>query len=94
MFTLIYIKNQFNRPDSLLPFLQNSIGQRPLIRIDCVTPYQGTPQDLINDVCDYLSSIEPKIGVTYCALSTKSTVTNNQGITVEFLEIQIKVQSR
>lgn len=38
MFTLVYINNQFNRPDTLLPFLQTNVGKSEIIQIDCVTP--------------------------------------------------------
>lgn len=39
MQTLVYIKNQFNRPDTLLPFLQSNVGKSPLIQVECVTPF-------------------------------------------------------
>lgn len=93
MFTLVYIRNQFNRPDTLLPFLRSNIGQSPLLRIDCITPYQGTPQDLINEVCTYLSSVDPEIEVAYNVTRTASTVGGNPQ-NVEFLEIQINVTQR
>lgn len=93
MFTLVYIRNQFNRPDTLLPFLRSNIGQSPLLRIDCITPYQGTPQDLINEVCNYLSSVDPEIEVAYNVTRTASTDGGNPQ-SIEFLEIQINVTQR
>jgi len=39
MFTLIYHNGQFNRPDTLLPFLQANVGMSPLIQVDCIMPY-------------------------------------------------------
>lgn len=93
MFTLVYIRNQFNRPDTLLPFLRSNIGQSPLLRIDCITPYQGTPQELIDEVCTYLSSIDPEIEVAKNYICTASTIAGNQQ-SVEFLEIQINVAQR
>lgn len=93
MFTLVYLRNQFNRPETLLPFLQNNVGLSPLLRIDCVTPYQGTPQELIKEVCDYLSSIDPDIEVAYNVTATAGTGLSQQPY-VEFLEVQINVSHR
>lgn len=94
MQTLVYLKDRFNRPDTLLPFLQNNVGQSPLLRIDCVTPYKGTPDELISEVCEYLSGIDPNIEVTYCAPCTTSTMVGNNGQIVDFLEIQIRVTQK
>ena len=33
MFTLIYNNEQFNRPDTLVPFLQSNVGKDALIQI-------------------------------------------------------------
>lgn len=85
--------NQITVTSPLLPFLRSNIGQSPLLRIDCITPYQGTPQDLINEVCTYLSSVDPEIEVAYNVTRTASTVGGNPQ-NVEFLEIQINVTQR
>ena len=37
MFTLIYFQGTFNRPDTLVPFLESHVGMNPIIQIDCVT---------------------------------------------------------
>ena len=94
MFTLVYIRNQFNRPDTLLPFLQSNIGQAPLLRIDCVNPYQGTEQDIVREVCDFLSSIDPHLEVTYCMTQNVSSEVKDQGFWIHFIVMQIKIQTR
>ena len=65
MFTLIYNNGQFNRPDTLVPYLQSNIGEYPLVRVDCITPYKGKEEDLIRDVCEYLSKVDSSVNVTY-----------------------------
>lgn len=94
MFTLIYLKNQFNRPDTLMSFLQSNIGQSPLLRIDCISPYQGTEHDLIGEVCDYLNRIAPEVEVTYNITFNTSTESNGKGHWVHFIEIQLNVTER
>lgn len=94
MYTLIYLKGQFNRPDTLLPFLQSNIGQSPLLRVDCVSPYCGTEEEIIKEVCEYLNGISPDIDVTYNLtqnISTEDTPTHHL---VHFLVIQINVSYR
>ena len=63
MFTLIYNKGQFNRPDTLVPFLQSNVGEYPLLQVDCVTPFPGSKDDLERAVCEYLSKIIPDISL-------------------------------
>ena len=94
MFTLVYINNQFNRPDTLVPFLKSIIGQSPLLRIDCVNPYHGTVDEIIREACDYLSSVCPQIEVIYNITQNVSTETNEDGNWVHFLVMQITVSER
>lgn len=91
MFTLVYIKKQFNRPDNLSNFLETNIGECPMIRIDCITPYQGTEDELIREVCNYLSGVSPHVKVSYCITQNVSTERNDHGQSVHFLVIQIRV---
>lgn len=91
MFTLIYIKDQFNRPDALLPFLQSNVGQSPLLQIDCVTPYLGTEKDLQNEVCKYLSSIDPQISVSYVTTQNFSSEIKNNKSIIHFAVIQVSI---
>ena len=65
MFTLVYINGNLNRPETLSTFLQSNIGKCPLLQVDCVTPYMGKEQDLIQEVCEHLNRIDPQIEVTY-----------------------------
>ena len=89
MFTLIYNNGQFNRPDTLVPFLQSNIGKCPLLRVDCITPYKGKEADLVRDVCEYLSKVAPTIMVTYNMTQNASTESNSNGFFVNYLVIQI-----
>lgn len=91
MFTLIYYQGKFNRPDTLVPFLESNVGKDPLMQIDCVTPYQGTEQDLINEVCDFLNRIDPQIEVNYNVTLSKNSESSNSGTKVNYLAIQLRV---
>ena len=61
MFTLIYHNKQFNKPDTLLPFLQANVAKSPQIQIDCIMQYMGTAGQLMAKVCAYLSKPDPQI---------------------------------
>ena len=94
MFTLVYFHGQFNRPDTLLPFLQSNVGKNQSLRIDCIEPYKGTIEQLQEDVCEYLSKIDPQIEVIPNVVqypSTESTVKVN---VVNYLAMQVLVQER
>jgi len=93
MFTLLYIKDQFNRPDTLSNFLEAHIEESPLLQIDCISPYKGTEQDLVAEACDYLSGINPQIQVSCCMTQNVSIETTKDGCLVDFLVIQIQITS-
>jgi len=94
MFTLIYFQRKFNRPDTLLPFLENNVGKNPIMQIDCVTPYLGTEQDLIKELCEYLNGINSQIEVSYnVTMSTNSEISNN-GTKVNYLAVQLLINSK
>lgn len=92
MFTLIYNNGHFNKPDTLLPFLQFNIGEYPLLQVDCITPYKGKEADLVRDVCEYLSKAESTIIVMYNMTQNASTESNSNGFFVNYLVIQIHVE--
>ena len=92
MFTLLYNNGQFNRPESLPPFLQSNVGKNPLVQIDCITPYRGTEMEMAKDVCDYLSQIDPQIVVSYDMTQNGSSESDSNGHYTTFLVIQIHVQ--
>lgn len=94
MFTLIYFQGKFNRPDTLVPFLESNVGKDPLMQIDCVTPYQGTEHDLIAELCDYLNRINPQIEVNYNVTMSRSSETNEIGTRINYLAIQLRVNQR
>ena len=91
MLTLVYIKNQFNRPDILLPFLQSNVGNSQVLQIDCITPYKGLEQDLINELCDYLNAIDPQIKVTYEQTLNVTLESDNNHCDIHYIVVQIRV---
>lgn len=91
MFTLIYFNGKFNRPETLLPFLQSNMGESPLLQIDCVTPYKGSEKDLIRDVLKYFEEITKNIVVSYNTTLNSSTESSTGGVYVTYLVIQINV---
>ena len=94
MFTLIYFQGKFNRPDTLVPFLENNVGMNPIIQIDCVTPYLGTEQDLIKDLCDYLNGMNSQIEVNHNLTMSKSSETSNEVTKINYLAVQLQVNSK
>lgn len=91
MFTLIYNNGEFNRSDTLLPYLQSNVGEWPLIQIDCITPFVGTEKELIQAVCEYLGNTDPCIDVVYNLTQNCSTERTGKGTLVHYLVIQIHV---
>ena len=94
MFTLVYINNQFNRPDSLANFLESSIGGKTLLRIDCINPYHGTERDFICDVCNYMCGVNPMINVTYAATQNISTESQGENSIVNYMVTEIAVSQK
>ncbi len=90
MFTLIYNKGQFNRPDTLVPFLQSNVGEYPLLQVDCV----GSKDDMERAVCEYLSKIVPDIEVTPNVTQFPSTEINEKGDFVDYLALQVHVERK
>ena len=94
MYTLIYNNGQFNRPDTLLPFLQANVGQSPQIQIDCIRPYNGTAEQLEDAVCIYLSKLDPKIEVLSNLILNCSSESTEVGQVVSYLVLSIDVRNR
>lgn len=93
MFTLVYINGSINRPDTLSTFLQSNVGKSPLLQVDCVTPYIGTEQELVAEVCKHLNSIDPQIEVTYDSTQNVSIEHAKNNSLVHFLVMQIKIKN-
>ena len=91
MFTLVYIKNQFNRLENLSPFLEANIGENTLIRVDCITPYQGSKSDMEKEVCKFLSSNGYGIKVTCENVQNSSMENTDNEQLVHFLVMQVKI---
>lgn len=91
MFTLVYLNGTLNRPDTLQFFLQAYVGKSPLIQIDCVTPFQGSDEELAEKVCNYLSIIDPQIVVRLQKIKNTSTDDAKIGHRVNFMVIQMLI---
>ena len=94
MYTLIYNNGQFNRPDTLLSFLQANVGQSSQIQIDCIMPYNGTAEQLEDAVCIYLSKLDPKIEVLSNLILNCSSESTEVGQVVSYLVLSIDVRNR
>lgn len=94
MFTLVYIQNRFNRPDTLTTFLQSNIGQSTLLQIDCISPYRGTEQELVCEVCKFLNGIDLQIEVKYCSTRNVSSIVSDKENMVHFIVIQILITQK
>ena len=94
MFTLVYFHGQFNRPDTLLPFLQSNVGQDPMLQIDCIEPFKGTVEQIKKEVCEYLSNIDPQIEVIPNVELYPSTESTSEGDVVSYLAMQVFVRHR
>lgn len=94
MFTLIYLNGKFNRPDKLLPFLQSNVGKNPTLQIDCITPFYGTKEELIRDLCKYLNSVDTQVLVSYIVTKNVSAELSNKGNMVYFLVVEVNVSER
>lgn len=95
MYTLVYYLNgHLNRPDNLGSFLSSNVGKSPLLTVDCVTPYQGTEKDLIDEVCKHLNRVDPHVKVVYNVTQNISTEVTQSKPLVHFLVMQIDVSER
>ena len=94
MQTLVYINGQFNRPDTLLPFLQANVGKSPQIQIDCIMPYKGTAGQLEDAVCAYLSKLDPEIDVLPNMILNRSSERTETGEVVSYLVMYIDVKNK
>lgn len=94
MYTLIYHNGHFNRPDTLLPFLLSNVGQSPQIPIDCIMPYSGTAGQLEDEVCAYLSKLDPEIKVLPNMILNRSSESTEAGQVVSYLVLYIDVRER
>jgi hypothetical protein len=94
MYTLIYHNGQFNRPDTLLPFLQANVGKSPQIQIDCIMPYNGTAGQLEDAVCAYLNNMDPQIEVLPNMILNRSSHSTETGNVVSYVVLYIDVRNK
>lgn len=94
MYTLIYMDGHFNGPENLESFIMSNVREYPLLRIDCLTPFKGSKQDIIHDVCKYLGCIIPQYEVSYSTTQNVSIEDKNGQLLVHFLTIQISQTER
>lgn len=89
MYTLVYLNGNLNHPDTLPSFLQANVGKSLLIQIDCVTPFQGTADDLAEKVYEHLNIVDPQIKVSVDVIQNVSRDSINQQ--VHFIVFQIRI---
>ena len=94
MYTLVYLNGNLNRPDTLLSFLQSNVGKNTLLQIDCVTPFQGSVEELAEKVCNHLNTIDPQVEVTLQEIKNGSTESGNFKQQVQFMVIQIRLSNK
>ena len=94
MYTLIYNNGEFNRPSTLRSFLQANVVMSPQIQIDCITPYNGTAVQLMDEVCAYLCKVDQQIVVLPNVILNSSTESTASGPIVSYLVVQINVRSK
>ena len=94
MFTLIYHNGEFNRPETLVAFLQGNVGRSPQIQIDCIMPYNGSAGQLADAVCAYLSKIDHQIEVLPNVIQTRYSENTEGGQVVSYLVMFIDVRCR
>jgi hypothetical protein len=75
-----------------VPFLESNVGMEPLVQIDCVTPYLGTEQDLVKDLCEYLNGIDSQVKVNYNVTISINSESSNVGIKINYLAVQLLVK--
>ena len=61
------------------------------MQIDCVTPYEGTEQDLIKELCEYLNGISSQIEVIYNVTMSKNSESSSDSTKVNYLAVQLRV---
>lgn len=94
MFTLVYLNGNLNRPDTLPSFLQSNVGKSPLLQIDSVTPFQGTPVELAEKVCRHLNAIDPQVEVKIQAIKNASMEITKAVQQVNFMVVQIMIANK
>ena len=94
MFTLIYNDGQLNRPGTMLSFLQINAGGCALLQVDCITPFKGTEQELIQKVCEHLNRVDNSFEVTYNVTQNSSTEERLGSFYVKYLVIQVYVSNK
>lgn len=94
MFTLIYDQGQLSKPNNIVSFLESNLGNSPLLQIDCVSPFLGSSDELINLVCQHLNSIDPQYEVHYNITQNTKTETIGSTQCVNYMVIQININHR
>lgn len=76
----------------MLPFLQANAGKSALLQVDCVTPFKGVEQKLIQMVCEHLNQVSLLYEVTYIVTQNCSAEQNFEVSLVKYLVIQIRIK--
>ena len=74
-----------------MPFLKANIGKSALIRVDCITPFQGSEEDIVNEVCKYLNTLDSSLNVLYESIQNLSIENDGTKQQIFFLVMQAKI---
>ena len=94
MYTLVYLNGNLNCPDTLPSFLLSNVGKTPLLQIDCVTPFQGTPDEMAEMVCSHLNAIDPQVEVKFQEIKNASVESTKSKELIHFMVLQIKMVNK
>lgn len=91
MIEIVYDGDKFRSSDDLSSFLEDSVGQYPIIHVTCVVPYHGGEHKLIEALCEYLSNIDDRIDVSFNLTLNSNTTSTGEDICVNSADIQLFV---
>lgn len=94
MYTLVYLNGNLNRPDTLPSSLQSNVGKNPMLQIDCVTPFQGTADELAEKACSHLNAIVPQVEVKLQEIKNAGTEVAQTRHLVNFMVIQMRISNK
>ena len=94
MYTLVYLNGNLNRPDTLPVFLQSNVGKTALLQIDCVTPFQGTVEELVNLTSEHLNKINPTIEVSKVEVKNASAESKKSKQIVHFMVLHLLITKK
>ena len=65
-----------------------------MLQIDCVTPFQGTPEEFAETVCSHLNAIDTKVDVRLQEIKNTSVETVKSKQQVSFMVLQLNIDEK